>query len=445
MKKTRFILALIFILVSCYAFQKTKEDTISILTQKAIDGNASMQFELGKIHYFSDEDLNHFLKAHKWLSISAKQGNNFAKHYLGKMYYQGFYVPKNKEKAKQYISESIDSIIKESQKNNPEALYCLAWSYYYGLGVEKNVSKAVIYFKKAAKKGHAIAQYNLGICYIHGTDDTVKDYEKSIYWIRKASNKKDPMAELCLISLYKNEIQVNQIQKKYFEVPLEKRTQHTKNMMKKHKETLLYLKYVADKGNPMAQYSLAVELMYSNEPDALYYLYESARQRYVPAQYLLGNLFCRSPYLQFLNENSFEAVRWLRKAAHNGHPRAQAILAEKKESGFTDDVLSDNEAVIWLERAAAQGVQSACSNLAWRYYHGKGVKKDLVKAYLWQSFEKYYVTCVPTGIPTIREEMTEKQIEEGELLLKNWVAVKELELLGDFPFHYIKNKDLYVR
>lgn len=56
-----------------------------------------------------------------------------------------------------------DFQIAASLKNN-----AIGISYYSGLGVIKDYNKAVFYFRLAAAKGNADAQYNLGRMYLFG-------------------------------------------------------------------------------------------------------------------------------------------------------------------------------------------------------------------------------------------------------------------------------------
>jgi len=77
-----------------------------------------------------------------------------------------------------------------------------------------------------------------------------------------------------------------------------------------------------------------------------------------------------------------EAVKWYRKAAEQGHARAQYALGFMYESGrgVTQD---DSEAVKWYRKAAEQGDASAQSNLGLMYESGRGVTKDDSEAVKW--------------------------------------------------------------
>ena len=54
--------------------------------------------------------------------------------------------------------------------------------YRDGLGVTYDTKEAVRWNRKAAKQGHARAQYNLGLIYHHGVDAT-QDYVEALRWL----------------------------------------------------------------------------------------------------------------------------------------------------------------------------------------------------------------------------------------------------------------------
>ena len=57
--------------------------------------------------------------------------------------------------------------------------------YAYGFFVEKDMEKAAYWFRKAARNGFHVAQFNIGNCYYHGNGVT-KDRELAFYWYNKA-------------------------------------------------------------------------------------------------------------------------------------------------------------------------------------------------------------------------------------------------------------------
>jgi TPR repeat protein len=78
-----------------------------------------------------------------------------------------------------------------------------------------------------------------------------------------------------------------------------------------------------------------------------------------------------------------QAVEWFRKAADQGHARAQGNLGWMYERGrgvAQDDV----QAVEWYCKAADQGDAPGQCNLGWMYERGRGVvAKDDVQAAKW--------------------------------------------------------------
>jgi TPR repeat protein len=83
-----------------------------------------------------------------------------------------------------------------------------------------------------------------------------------------------------------------------------------------------------------------------------------------------------------LENASFEQVRQL---AEKGDPVAQNALGLRYFQG--DDragvKLDEKEAVHWFTSAAEHGNVAAQSKLGFLYWSGRGIPKDLTKAYMW--------------------------------------------------------------
>ena len=56
-----------------------------------------------------------------------------------------------------------------------------AWKYLQGEGVEQDFAEAMRLYRKAAEKGYAKAQYNLGVMYENGRG-VEPDYEEAMQW-----------------------------------------------------------------------------------------------------------------------------------------------------------------------------------------------------------------------------------------------------------------------
>jgi TPR repeat protein len=62
-------------------------------------------------------------------------------------------------------TEAVKWWRKAAEKGNAKAQYNLGWCYANGQGVPQNYTEAVKWWRKAAEQGDASAQYNLGVCY----------------------------------------------------------------------------------------------------------------------------------------------------------------------------------------------------------------------------------------------------------------------------------------
>jgi len=82
-----------------------------------------------------------------------------------------------------------------------EANFIAGCKHYFGKKVPLDYKKAFKYFIKSANKGHAAAQYNLGIMYLKGQSVT-KNHELSISYFEKAANQEHIDAQFTLGKLY---------------------------------------------------------------------------------------------------------------------------------------------------------------------------------------------------------------------------------------------------
>lgn len=85
-----------------------------------------------------------------------------------------------------------------------------------------------------------------------------------------------------------------------------------------------------------------------------------------------------------LHQKFRSAVRWLRKAAEQGHGEAQLLLGVLLSSGDVFSFIQDpEEAAEWFRRAAEQGLSGAQLALARQYHDGRGVPRDEREAMRW--------------------------------------------------------------
>ena len=142
------------------------------------------------------------------------------------------------------------------------------------MGVPQSDENAVKWFTKAAEKGLASAQYNLGRCYENG-DGISKSYEKAVEWYSKAANQGDARAQFGLGECYYNGWGVSK------------------------------------------SYEKAVE-----------WYTKAANQRHLPAQYKLGVCYDNA---WGVTRSKANAVEWFIKAANLKYKEAIAKVEELKK------------------------------------------------------------------------------------------------------------------
>jgi TPR repeat protein len=127
-----------------------------------------------------------------------------------------------------------------------------------------------------------------------------------------------------------------------------------------------------------------------------------------------------------------EAVKWNRRAAEQGHAKAQYNVGFSYENG--QGVLQDYaEAVKWYRRAAEQGQADAQNNLASKFYKGQGVPQNYILAHMWFNLaasrvpasEKEKRNDAVNNRDLVASKMTPAQIAEAERLAREWKPKKE--------------------
>lgn len=144
------------------------------------------------------------------------------------------------------------------------------------------------------------------------------------------------------------------------------------------------LSFLAKKENPVAmvQYGqmyddgLGVE---QNCPTAVKWYRKAAEQGHARAQFALGRNYMEG---EGVKQDEAEAIALYRKAAEQNYARAQHELGFCYSAGIGVEK-NDSKAVEWYRKAAEQGLSAAQNKLGLRYTNGKGVKKDHIEAFKW--------------------------------------------------------------
>jgi TPR repeat protein len=81
-------------------------------------------------------------------------------------------------------------------------------------------------------------------------------------------------------------------------------------------------------------------------------------------------------------KNHAETLKWIQKAAEQGHAMAQFVIGKMYLYGMQVEQ-SDIKAAEWIQKAAEQGVAGAQSMLGLMYKEARGVEQNFMKAIEW--------------------------------------------------------------
>ena len=124
------------------------------LLEKAENGDAESQFQVGRSYFIGDGVDDDDEEAVYWYEKAAENGHVEAMYELGQCYSLGMGVEEDEE-------EAVSWYRKAARKKHPGAMYELANCYYYGNGVTENVARAKEWYRKAAEAGNKDAKAKL--------------------------------------------------------------------------------------------------------------------------------------------------------------------------------------------------------------------------------------------------------------------------------------------
>ena len=163
-----------------------KEDAVRALHQLWEEGLTAAAHQLGKCYRDGLGVIPDDEKAEAWFRASDEMGNDDSQYALGKLL-----------QAQGRISEAVGWYEKTSLQGNPYADYRLGKLYLAGKDMPKDVDRAVEYLTRAAKAGNQYAQYALGKLYLAG-EEVPQDRERAYTWFAQAAFRGNEYAEFIL-------------------------------------------------------------------------------------------------------------------------------------------------------------------------------------------------------------------------------------------------------
>ena len=240
----------------------------------------------------------------------------------------------------QFATKTFELLTEEQRQRLLDPDYELALKLFVGGSETMNQVKANQLFRRAAGRGHTLANTFVGTRFIYGNYGIERDFSQAIFWFDSA------MPEL---------------------------------------------RFLAESGDPIAQMQYGLLLQFGlvisfedpesliDKPAAMRWYRKSAEQGYPKALVLIGSLYSSG---EGVAKDDVEAVKWYRLAAEKNNASGQFNLGLSYANGH--GVVKDEvEAVKWYRKAANQGHAYAQHNLGVSYATGLGVEQDNSEALKW--------------------------------------------------------------
>lgn len=244
-----------------------------------------------------------------------------------------------------------------------------------------------------ARKGDINAQYKLGLKYYKG-QGVPKNNGKAMKWFKKAAEQGHADAQYNLGVMYDYDVEIPGEEEAY-------------NAQKKYADQ----ENLSNAEDVLISTQNLIHNFNQFQFEASKWYKKAALQGHAEAQHELGMRYAMGE--GGLKEDYVEAAKWWKKAAEKGHSRAQYELGMRYHDG---EGVSQSyaKAVKWWEKAAAQGDPSAQYQLGFMHYEGKGTPISFVEAYPYLSVAAALnKSKVKALLPDIREKLTPAQIAQG--------------------------------
>ena len=227
----------------------------------------------------------------------ANAGDARSQYYVGYLYYYGYGIPQNLDKAVEYLTIS-------AQKNNANAQSLLGYMYDRGEGVPLDKKKAFELYKAAADQQNPSAIFNLGLAYYQGSG-VASNIQKAIELLSSIPIDEDNKH----VGFYLGNFYLN--------------TEDSDKIEKARD----YFSQSAKFGHIDSFFSLAkiFEEVDKNLDKAIEYYTYAASQQYAPAQYVLGTIYING---NGVKRDLPHGYAWMEMASKQNYEPAQQALKD---------------------------------------------------------------------------------------------------------------------
>lgn len=330
------------------------DDLVQYYQLLADRGDIQAQYGLGLLHYQGARGLNmQYDRALHYFSRAADAGNNYAMAYLGKLYLEGGpYVKQDNATALRYFKMA-------AEKSNPIGQAGMGIVYFYGSGIEKSYAKALQYFQLSADQGYVEGHFLLGVMYFYGYG-TKKDYKMAVKYFNLAAQLGHVLGYFNLAQMHATGTGVLR--------SCTTATELYKNVAERGSSALLFQEaHTAYKENDLERalikYTFLAELGYEVAQSNVAFILDQDHTQF-------KSLFSKTDTYK-------RALVYWNRAAAQGYNIARLKLGDCYYYGKGTDVDYQSAASHYKYASEVSHNPQAMFNLAYMHENGLGLKRDM--------------------------------------------------------------------
>lgn len=306
-------------LIVFYLNAQAQTDSLTVIIEKAKQGDAIAQNELGIWYYSGKHVKQDYEQALQWWAKSAQQKNVQAIGNMGLCYQFGRGIEKDSLTAMQLYLRAIEmgnaKLLKErtayADKGDIFNSVLAALCCQRGVGQPIDMPKFFVYMAQAAKANSVDAQRELAL-----ELEKAKNVTEAAQWYKQAANNGDVLSQY-----------------RYGRLLLK-----GEGVKPDKQQAVIYWLKAAEAGNAQAQcdlgnlYYQGKDIMQNHEQAAQWFL-KSAYQGFNHAQWNMGVCYMKG---EGVNRDYDQAIYWFGEAIANGYKDTFQKLCNDSEKGWKD-------------------------------------------------------------------------------------------------------------
>jgi TPR repeat protein len=308
----------------------------------------------------------------------ATAGDVTAQYFVSAAYDCGIGVKSNRVEAFKWTELA-------AKQGMPRAERRLGWMLQNGKGAPMDLAAGAGWYRSAAEHGDAPAQNGLGCCYQKGMG-VDRDPKEALVWYLKAAPQGESLAQKNLARLYASG---SYGPNKGFGQGAEAQIL-SGGVAPDHALAEQWMRAAVDMNSAQGQWEFGNLLMSESNTNGFQdktrfaeageYFKKAAEQGHAKAQYQLAMLYHAGKLGEKLRSN---CIPWFQKSADQGNADAQSTLARLSEFYPKSELLKTVSPVDLLLKSAEKENVNAQFELATRYQNGDGVAKSEDEAFKW--------------------------------------------------------------